>query len=175
VGPTGAGKSTLLSLLPRFYDADGGHVPDRRRRTLRDYRLTALAPARSPWCSSPRWCSPATLRENIAFGRPEARPDEIVAAARLGGESTTPIEALRTGTRTLVGEQGVTLSEGEKAAGHHRPRPSSATRPILILDEPTSSLDGETEALIMQGLERLTAGGRRSSSRTDCPRSARPI
>jgi ATP-binding cassette subfamily B protein/subfamily B ATP-binding cassette protein MsbA len=99
---------------------------------------------------------PTTLRDNIAFGRPGARPDEIVAAARLA-RIDGAIGRLAAGYDTLVGEQGVTLSEGEKQRLTIA-RAILRDSPILILDEPTSSVDSETESLIMQGLERLTAG-----------------
>lgn len=154
VGPTGAGKSTLLSLLPRFYDADAGRVLI-DGVDVRDYRLGALR-RQIAMVLQPPMVFPASLRENIAFGRPDARPDEIVAAARLASIHEA-IEALPQGYDTLVGEQGVTLSEGEKQRVTIA-RALLRDSPILILDEPTSSLDGETEALIMQGLERLTAG-----------------
>jgi ATP-binding cassette subfamily B protein/subfamily B ATP-binding cassette protein MsbA len=154
VGPTGAGKSTLLSLLPRFYDVDGGRVLI-DGVDVRDYRLAALR-RQIAMVLQPPLVFPASLRENIAFGRAGARPDEIVAAARLASIHEA-IEALPDGYDTLVGEQGVTLSEGEKQRITIA-RALLRDSPILILDEPTSSLDGETEALIMQGLERLTAG-----------------
>jgi ATP-binding cassette subfamily B protein/subfamily B ATP-binding cassette protein MsbA len=122
---------------------------------VRDYRLGALR-RQIAMVLQPPLVFPASLRENIAFGRPGARPDEIVAAARLASIHEA-IEALPEGYDTLVGEQGVTLSEGEKQRVTIA-RALLRDSPILILDEPTSSLDGETEALIMQGLERLTAG-----------------
>jgi ATP-binding cassette subfamily B protein/subfamily B ATP-binding cassette protein MsbA len=99
---------------------------------------------------------PASLRENIAFGRLDAQPEEIVAAARLASIHEA-VECLPAGYDTLVGEQGVTLSEGEKQRVTIA-RALLRDSPILILDEPKSSLDGETEALIMAGLDRLTAG-----------------
>ena len=94
--------------------------------------------------------------ENIAFGRPSAGPDEIVAAARLAGIHDA-IMTFPEAYDTAVGEQGVTLSEGEKQRLTIA-RAILRDAPILILDEPTSSLDAETEALIMHGLERLKAG-----------------
>jgi len=99
---------------------------------------------------------PTTLAENIAFGRPGARREEIVEAARLA-RIDAMIAGLPAGYETVVGEQGVTLSEGEKQRLTIA-RAILRDSPILILDEPTSSLDSETEALLMQGLERLTAG-----------------
>jgi ATP-binding cassette subfamily B protein/subfamily B ATP-binding cassette protein MsbA len=98
---------------------------------------------------------PASVAENIAFGRPGARRDEIVAAARLA-RIHDRIVALPEGYDTIIAEQGATLSEGEKQRLTIA-RAILRNSPILILDEPTSSLDAETEALIMDGLGRLTA------------------
>jgi ATP-binding cassette subfamily B protein len=154
VGPTGAGKSTLLSLLPRFYDPwEGRILVD--GIDAREYRLVSLR-QRIAMVLQPPLLFNATLRDNIAFGRSDARFDEIVAAARLAGIDTT-IAKLPEGYDTVVREQGVTLSEGEKQRVTIA-RAILRDSPILILDEPTSAVDSETEALIMQGLERLTAG-----------------
>jgi ATP-binding cassette subfamily B protein/subfamily B ATP-binding cassette protein MsbA len=154
VGPTGAGKSTLLSLLPRFYDPwEGRILVD--GIDAREYRLVSLR-QRIAMVLQPPLLFNATLRDNIAFGRSDARFDEIVAAARLAGIDTT-ISKLPEGYDTVVREQGVTLSEGEKQRVTIA-RAILRDSPILILDEPTSAVDSETEALIMQGLERLTAG-----------------
>jgi ATP-binding cassette subfamily B protein/subfamily B ATP-binding cassette protein MsbA len=154
VGPTGAGKSTLLSLLPRFYDPWAGRVlvdgVDTREYQLHSLRRQIAMVLQPPLVFS------ATLRDNIAFGRSDASHDDIVAAARLAGIDET-IRRLPNGYDTVVGEQGVTLSEGEKQRLTIA-RAILRDSPILILDEPTSALDSETEALIMQGLERLTAG-----------------
>ena len=154
VGPTGAGKSTLLSLLPRFYDVEGGRLLV-DGVDVRDYRLASLR-RQIAMVLQPPLVFPSSLRDNIAFGRPDARPDEIRTAARLASIHEA-IESLPRGYDTMVGEQGVTLSEGEKQRITIA-RALLRGSPILILDEPTSSLDGETEALIMQGLERLMAG-----------------
>jgi ATP-binding cassette subfamily B protein len=154
VGPTGAGKSTLLSLLPRFYDPREGQILV-DGIDAREYRLVSLR-QRIAMVLQPPLLFNATLRDNIAFGRSDARFDEIVAAARLAGIDTT-IAKLPEGYDTVVREQGVTLSEGEKQRVTIA-RAILRDSPILILDEPTSAVDSETEALIMQGLERLTAG-----------------
>jgi ATP-binding cassette, subfamily B, bacterial len=154
VGPTGAGKSTLLSLLPRFYDPWEGRVlvdgVDAREYRLRSLRRQIAMVLQPPLVFS------ATLHDNIAFGRSDARPDEVRAAARLAGLDPM-IVRLPDGYDTVVGEQGVTLSEGEKQRLTIA-RAILRDSPILILDEPTSALDSETESLIMQGIERLTAG-----------------
>ncbi len=154
VGPTGAGKSTLLSLLPRFYDPWKGRVLV-DGIDAREYQLASLR-RQIAMVLQPPLLFNATLRENIAFGRSDARPDEIVAAARLAGLDKT-IARLPEGYDTVVREQGVTLSEGEKQRVTIA-RAILRDSPILILDEPTSAVDSETEALIMQGLELLTAG-----------------
>lgn len=154
VGPTGAGKSTLLSLIPRFYDPAAGRVLVDGLDAC-EYRLASLR-RQIAMVLQPPLVFPTSLRENIAFGRPGARPDEVAAAARLACLDDM-IKRLPRGYDTLVGEQGVTLSEGEKQRITIA-RAILRDSPILILDEPTSALDSETEALLMQGLERLTAG-----------------
>lgn len=154
VGPTGAGKSTLLSLLPRFYDPQAGRVKidglDVREFTLKGLRRQISMVLQPPLVF------PITFAENIAYGRPEAGRDEIVEAARLA-RIHDHIERLPQGYGTLVGEMGATLSEGERQRLTIA-RAILRNAPILILDEPTSSVDAETEALIMEGLKSLTAG-----------------
>ena len=154
VGPTGAGKSTLLSLLPRFYDPQAGRVKidglDVREFTLKGLRRQISMVLQPPLVF------PITFAENIAYGRPEAGRDEIVKAARLA-RIHDHIERLPQGYGTLVGEMGATLSEGERQRLTIA-RAILRNAPILILDEPTSSVDAETEALIMEGLKSLTAG-----------------
>jgi ATP-binding cassette, subfamily B, bacterial len=154
VGATGVGKSTLLGLLPRFHDAAAGRVLI-DGIDVRDYTLASLR-RQIAMVLQPPLVLPTTLRDNIAFGRATAGPDDVVAAARLASIHDT-ILARPDGYDTIVGEQGVTLSEGEKQRLTIA-RAIVRNAPILILDEPTSSLDTETEALIMQGLERLVAG-----------------
>jgi ATP-binding cassette subfamily B protein/subfamily B ATP-binding cassette protein MsbA len=154
VGPTGVGKSTLLSLLPRFYDPWAGRVLV-DGVDAREYQLAALR-QQIAMVLQPPLVFNASVHDNIAFGRSSARREEIVAAARLAGIHET-IMRLPDGYDSMVGEQGLTLSEGEKQRLTIA-RAILRDSPILILDEPTSALDSETEALIMQGLERLTAG-----------------
>ncbi|HET6982295.1 MAG TPA: ABC transporter ATP-binding protein, partial [Myxococcaceae bacterium] len=154
VGPTGAGKSTLLSLLPRFYD------PTRGRLLVdgvdaRDYKLQSLR-RQVAMVLQPPLLFPVTIRENIAFGRPEARLEEIVEAAK-AARIHDMVLRLPAGYDTVVGEHGVTLSEGEKQRLTIA-RAMLRDSPILILDEPTSALDPETERLIIEALERLQAG-----------------
>jgi ATP-binding cassette subfamily B protein/subfamily B ATP-binding cassette protein MsbA len=154
VGATGAGKSTLLSLVPRFYDATGGRILV-DGVDVRDYRLASLR-RQIAMVLQPPLLLPTTVRDNIVLGRSEAGLDEIVAAARLARIHDT-IVALPNGYDTIVGEQGVTLSEGEKQRITIA-RALLRDAPILILDEPTSAMDAETEALLLQGLERSGTG-----------------
>src|SRR5439155_17248234 len=109
VGATGAGKSTLLSLLPRFYDATAGRVLV-DGVDVRDYRLASLR-RQIAMVLQPPLVLPTTLRDNIAFGRPTAGADDVVAAARLASMHDA-IVALPEGFDTVVGGGGVTLSEG---------------------------------------------------------------
>ena len=154
VGVTGAGKSTLLSLLPRFYDPTRGRVLI-DGVDAREYRLDSLR-RQIAMVLQPPLLFPVSVRENIAFGRPDARLEEIVAAAKAARIHDT-ITRLPRGYETAVGEQGVTLSEGEKQRITIA-RAILRDSPILILDEPTSALDPETEGFIMEALEQLQAG-----------------
>jgi ATP-binding cassette subfamily B protein len=154
VGPTGVGKSTLVSLIPRFYDPREGRVlvDD---VDIRDYRLKSLR-GQVSMVLQPPLVFPISVRENIAYGRPEAGLEEVITAAKLARIHDS-IERLPEKYDTVVGEQGATLSEGERQRITIA-RAILRDSPILILDEPTSSVDAETEALIMEGLERLTTG-----------------
>jgi ATP-binding cassette subfamily B protein/subfamily B ATP-binding cassette protein MsbA len=154
VGHTGAGKSTLVSLIPRFFDVwtgrvliDGHDVRDVQVRSVRDQVALVL---QEPFLF------PISVADNIAYARPGASRDEIVAAARAANAHRF-IEKLPQGYATVLGEQGATLSGGE------RQRLSIARAilkdaPILILDEPTSALDAETEHALLEALERLMKG-----------------
>lgn len=154
VGPTGAGKSTLVSLLPRFYDPQSGHVTI-DGIDIREFQLKSLR-RQIAMILQPPLVFPLTIRENIAYGRPEASMEEIVSAAKVA-QLHDFVEQLPQKYETLVSEQGSTLSEGQKLRLTIA-RGILLNAPILILDEPTSSVDSETEALIMEGLERLMAG-----------------
>lgn len=154
VGATGAGKSTLLGLVPRFFDPWHGQVTidgvDVRTVRLRSLRSQVAIVLQDPFLF------PLTLAENIAYGRPHASMTEIEAAARAANAHDF-ISRLPLGYDTPVGERGVTLSGGE------RQRISIARAllkdaPILLLDEPTSAMDAETEALLLQALQRLMQG-----------------
>jgi ATP-binding cassette, subfamily B, bacterial len=152
VGPTGVGKSTLLSLLPRFYDPQEGRVT-LDGKDIRDFQLKSLR-TQIAMVLQPPLVFPITVRENIAYGRPEASLEEVTAAAQLARIHDS-IARLPKGYDTLVGEQGATLSEGERQRITIA-RAILRNAPVLILDEPTSSVDAETEALIMEGLNQLT-------------------
>jgi ATP-binding cassette subfamily B protein/subfamily B ATP-binding cassette protein MsbA len=154
VGRTGAGKSTLLSLLPRFYDPRSGRVTI-DGIDIREFELKSLR-RQIAMVLQPPLVFPLTIRENITYGRPEATQEEIVNATRLARIHDS-IVSFPQGYDTVVGEQGATLSEGEKQRLTIA-RAILFNAPILILDEPTSSVDAETEALIMEGLRELTAG-----------------
>ncbi len=154
VGPTGVGKSTMLGLLPRFYDPQSGRIlidgVDVREFQLKSLRLQIAMVLQPPLVF------PISVRDNIAYGRPDATLEEVVEAARLARIHDS-IVRLPYDYDTVVGEQGATLSEGERQRITIA-RAILRDAPILILDEPTSSVDAETEALIMEGLNRLTAG-----------------
>ena len=154
VGPTGAGKSTFVSLLPRFYDPQAGRVTI-DGIDIREFELRSLR-RQIAMILQPPLLFPFTIRENIAYGRPEASMEEILSAARVA-QVHDFIEQLPQKYDTIVSEQGSTLSEGQKLRLTIA-RGILLNAPILILDEPTSSVDSETEALIMDGLERLMAG-----------------
>jgi ATP-binding cassette, subfamily B, bacterial len=154
VGPTGAGKSTMLGLLPRFFDPSTGTVTiggvDLREFTLKSLRRQIAMVLQPPLIF------PISVRDNLAYGRPDATPDEIEEAARLASIHSM-ILGLPQGYDTVIGESGATLSEGEKQRLTIA-RALLRDAPILILDEPTSALDVETEAQVMDGIKRLTAG-----------------
>jgi ATP-binding cassette, subfamily B, bacterial len=152
VGSTGAGKSTLMSLIPRFYDPSSGQIL-LDGRDVRDYRLADLRQHIS-LVLQPPLLFPVSIRENIAYGQPDASMADVRAAARLA-RIDRRIEQLRDGYETVLGES-VSLSEGERQRLTIA-RALLRNAPILILDEPTSSVDLETEALIMESLQELKA------------------
>ncbi len=154
VGATGAGKTTLVSLVPRFYDPTAGRVL-LDGVDVREFRLKALR-RQVAMVLQPALVFPTTVRENIAYGRPEATAAQIAEAARLA-QLGDFLERLPAGLETPVGEGGATLSAGEQLRITIA-RAILRDAPILILDEPTSALDATTEALVMQGLERLMQG-----------------
>ncbi len=153
VGATGAGKSTLVSLVPRFFDPSGGTVLV-DGIDAREYRLQALR-RQIAMVLQPPLVFPISVRDNIAYGRPEASDREIEEAARLACAHDVAM-LLPDGYATILGDAAA-LSEGEKQRLTIA-RAILRDAPILILDEPTSSLDVETEALVMEGIERLMRG-----------------
>ena len=154
VGPTGAGKSTLVSLLPRFYDPQSGRVKI-DGVDIREFQVKSLR-RKIAMILQPPLVFPLTIRENIAYGRPDATMEEIISAAQVA-QVHEFVEQLPQKYETVVSEQGTSLSEGQKLRLTIA-RGVLLNAPILILDEPTSSVDSETEALIMEGLEQLMAG-----------------
>jgi len=154
VGSSGAGKSTLVNLIPRFYDPtdgvveiDGREVRNLKLRSLR--RQIGLVPQETVLFIG-------TIRDNIAYARPEATQSEVVAAAKIANAHEF-IVSLPKGYETVLGEDGVQLSGGQ------RQRLAIAravlTKPrIIILDEATSALDAESERLIREAFDRLMEG-----------------
>lgn len=153
-GRTGAGKTTLVSLLMRFYDVGRGGIR-LDGIDLRDYRVADLRKQFSIVLQEPVLFS-TTIRENIAYGRPAASDEEIVAAATAANAHDF-IALLRDGYDTRVGERGMRLSGGERQR-ISLARAFLTDAPILILDEPTSSVDLKTEDVIMEALSRLMEG-----------------
>jgi ATP-binding cassette subfamily B protein/subfamily B ATP-binding cassette protein MsbA len=151
VGPSGVGKSTMLSLLLRFYDPQQGRVLV-DGRDVREFQYRSLRKQISIVPQEPVLFS-SSVRENIAYGRPDAMLDEVVAAARQA-EADDFIRAMENGYDTLIGERGVLLSGGQRQR-LALARAFLKNSPILILDEPTAALDAETEAAVMRGLDRL--------------------
>ncbi|MBI4515280.1 MAG: ABC transporter ATP-binding protein [Deltaproteobacteria bacterium] len=154
VGATGAGKSTLVSLIPRFYDVTGGSLSV-DGVDVRELRLASLR-RRISMVLQPPMVFPISIRENIAYSAPSASDGEVERAARLA-QAHEFIQRLPERYDTVIGEAGVTLSEGERQRLTIA-RALLRNTPILILDEPTSSVDASTEAAIMEGLEALMAG-----------------
>jgi ATP-binding cassette subfamily B protein len=154
VGATGAGKSTFAKLVARFYDPTEGRV----LIDGHDLRTVSAQSLRSQLGIVPQegFLFSGTVRENIAFGRPDATDAEISAAARAVGAEEF-IEALEHGYQTQVGERGVQLSAGQRQLLAFA-RALVADPRILLLDEATSNVDVHTESLIEHGMRRLVAG-----------------
>lgn len=152
VGPSGSGKTTICSLLPRFYDVTGGRITidgkDVRTLTLQSLRSQIGLVQQDVYL----FCG--TIRENIAYGKPDASMEEIIDAAKKANIHTF-ISELPDGYDTFVGERGTRLSGGQKQRISIA-RVFLKNPPILILDEATSALDNESERWIQQSLEELS-------------------
>lgn len=154
VGPSGGGKTTLCSLLPRFYDVsegsvkiDGIDVRDVTQRSLRSFIGIVQQDV---------YLFNGTIRENIAYGRPDASDEDILKAAK-DADLLDFLEELPEGLDTLVGERGARLSGGQKQRIAIA-RVFLKNPPILILDEATSALDNESERFIQDSLDKLACG-----------------
>jgi ATP-binding cassette subfamily B protein len=154
LGPSGIGKSTLADLLVRFYDPDQGTIRldghDLRDLRLDDLRREVVLVDQSSFLFQ------ASVRENIAYGKPDATLEEIAAAARAAAIHDH-IQAMPQGYETILGERGLTLSAGER----HRVTLARAllrNPSVLVLDEPTAALDAETEREIVESLANVLRG-----------------
>jgi ATP-binding cassette subfamily B protein len=150
-GTSGAGKTTLVNLTTRFYDPTEGQILI-DGTDLRDYKLADLRNQFGIVLQEPVLFS-TSIAENIAYARPGASDEEILAAA-MAADAHTFIAALPEGYATQVGERGVRLSGGQRQR-ISLARAFLKDAPILVLDEPTSSVDVVTEAAIMEAMERL--------------------
>ena len=154
VGATGSGKSSIASLIPRFYDPTSGRILI-DGHDIRDFTLRGIR-RHIGFVLQETVLFHGTVRENIAYGRHRATDAEIISAAELA-HADEFIVKMPGGYDALVGERGLTLSGGQRQRiGIARAFIRNA--PILILDEPTSSLDTEAEQLVMAGLDRLMKG-----------------
>ncbi|MGH2558069.1 MAG: ABC transporter ATP-binding protein [Thermomicrobiales bacterium] len=154
VGPSGAGKTSLLSLVPRLYDPTAGIVEidgvDVRRFTLESLRdQISVVPQDGMLFAG-------TIRENLAYGRPDASPEEMESAAR-AAQIHDVIAALPDGYDSVISERGVSLSGGQRQRLAIA-RAIVKDAPIVLLDEPTTGLDAESEALVLTALDRLLTG-----------------
>jgi ATP-binding cassette subfamily B protein len=154
VGPTGAGKTTIINLVPRFFDVTGGSVTidgiDVRDVTQQSLRKQIGIVLQDSFLFS------TTVMENIRFGRPEATDEECIAAARLA-KADVFIDRLPQGYKTVLGERGAGLSQGQRQLLSIA-RAALADPRILILDEATSSVDTRTERMIQQAFDILLKG-----------------
>jgi ATP-binding cassette subfamily B protein len=154
VGPTGAGKTTLVNLLMRFYEIDGGRISvdgiDTKTMTRDELRSTFGMVLQDAWLFN------GTIRENIAYGRENATEEEIIAAATAAHVDHF-VRTLPDGYDTALDDDATSVSQGEKQLLTIA-RAFLADRPILILDEATSSVDTRTEVLIQKAMAKLMRG-----------------
>jgi len=154
VGGTGSGKSTIVSLIPRFYDPTAGRIT-LDGRDLTEYKVHPLRD-QIGYVLQETVLFRGTIRENIAYGRPDATDADIVAAAKLANADEF-IARMPHGYDSHVGERGDTLSGGQRARIGIA-RAVIRNTPLLILDEPTAALDTESEHLVVEALTRLMKG-----------------
>ena len=154
VGPTGCGKTTLINLLMRFYDVSGGCISvegeDIRKITRKSLRQSYGMVLQDTWLTG------GTVRENIAFGKPDATDEEIIAAAK-AAHAHSFIKRLEHGYDTILGEGGEGLSQGQKQLICIA-RIMLTSPPMLILDEATSSIDTRTEMRIQKAFGEMMVG-----------------
>ncbi len=154
VGPTGCGKSTVINLLMRFYDVDRGSIfvdgVDVRSMTRKSLRTNYGMVLQETWLKS------GTIRENIAYGRPEASEEEIIAAAKQS-HAHSFIKRMPQGYDTMISEDGGNLSQGQKQLLCIT-RVMLCLPPMLILDEATSSIDTMTEVRIQKAFAKMMEG-----------------
>jgi ATP-binding cassette, subfamily B, bacterial len=153
-GASGVGKSTLVGLIPRLYDVTGGRVLI-DGRDVREFTLASLRSQISVLLQETLLFA-ANIRDNIAYGAPDVDAAEVEAAARLANAHGF-IEEMPEGYETIVGERGVTLSNGQRQRIAIA-RAAIRQSPILILDEPTTGLDEENQRDVIEALERLSQG-----------------
>jgi ABC-type multidrug transport system fused ATPase/permease subunit len=154
VGPTGSGKSTVVSLIARFYDANSGRITI-DGLDIKDFTLHGLR-SQIGFVLQDTVLFRGTVHDNIAFGRPDATREEVVAAAKLANADEF-ITRMPNGYDSLVGERGTTLSGGQRQRIGIA-RALIRDDPVLILDEPTAALDAHSERSVIEALERLIEG-----------------
>ena len=154
VGPTGCGKPTLINLLVRFYDVNGGAI----KVSGTDIRSVTRASLRGSYgmVLQDTWLRAGTVRENIAYGKPDATLDEVVAAAK-AAHADSFIRRLPDGYDTVIAEDGGNISQGQKQLLCIA-RVMLCLPPMLILDEATSSIDTRTEVRIQKAFARMMQG-----------------
>ncbi len=154
VGPTGCGKTTLINLLMRFYDVNGGSI----RVSGTDIRDVTRASLRGSYgmVLQDTWLRAGTVRENIAYGKPDATMDEVIAAAK-AAHAHSFIRRLPDGYDTVIAEDGGNISQGQKQLLCIA-RVMLCLPPMLILDEATSSIDTRTEVRIQKAFARMMQG-----------------
>ena len=154
VGPTGCGKTTLINLLMRFYDVNSGSI----KVSGTDIRDVTRASLRGSYgmVLQDTWLRAGTVRENIAYGKPDATMDEVITAAK-AAHAHSFIRRLPDGYDTVIAEDGGNISQGQKQLLCIA-RVMLCLPPMLILDEATSSIDTRTEALVQRGMDGLMYG-----------------